>query len=147
MLLFTAVNCVFAYVALMLFLPLVHLQHESNWRSAILHPLYLLGGAGLLGIAGALCCWDSPTGSASARIASSSCSIALVVLVVGCARALNLPVVVALLTLGMLARNLDDDHALLPLRFRLRRPAAVRGAVRAHGRGPGFQRPGKPRRA
>ena len=38
-------------------------------------------------------------------------------LVVGCARALNLPVVVALLALGMLARNLDDDHALLPLRF------------------------------
>jgi Kef-type K+ transport system membrane component KefB len=43
--------------------------------------------------------------------------VALVVLVVGVARALNLPVVVALLVLGMLARNLDDDHALLPLRF------------------------------
>jgi hypothetical protein len=40
-----------------------------------------------------------------------------VVLVVGLARALNLPVVVALLALGILARNLDYDHALLPLRF------------------------------
>ena len=38
-------------------------------------------------------------------------------MVVGCARALNLPVVVALLALGMLARNLDYDHVLLPLRF------------------------------
>ena len=39
------------------------------------------------------------------------------VLVVGCARTLNLPVVVALLALGILVRNLDDEHALLPLRF------------------------------
>ena len=117
MLLFTAVNCVFAYVALMLFLPLVHLQHETSWRSAILHPLYLLGGAGaarlrrrqlLLGLARWL-------GKREDR--QFILLVALVVLVVGCARALNLPVVVALLALGMLARNLDYDHALLPLRF------------------------------
>src|SRR5512132_3837690 len=49
MLLFTAVNCAFAYVALMLFMPLVHMQHETSWRSAILHPTYLLAGAALLG--------------------------------------------------------------------------------------------------
>jgi Kef-type K+ transport system membrane component KefB len=117
MLLFTAVNCVFAYVALMLFMPLVHLQYATGWRSAILHPLYLLAGAALLGFAGsqlllALAKW---LGKREDR--QFILLIALVVLVVGCARALNLPVVVALLTLGMLARNLDDDHALLPLRF------------------------------
>jgi hypothetical protein len=43
--------------------------------------------------------------------------VAMVVLTVGVARALNLSVVVALVTLGMLARNLDYDHKLLPLRF------------------------------
>src|SRR5512147_1760586 len=117
MLLFTAVNCVFAYVALMLFMPLVHLQYAAGWRSAILHPLYLLAGAALLGFAGsqlllALAKW---LGKREDR--QFILLIALVVLVVGCARALNLPVVVALLTFGMLARNLDDDHALLPLRF------------------------------
>src|SRR5688572_14301504 len=52
MLLFTAVNCVFAYVALTLLLPFLHLEHEASWRSAILHPLYLLAGAGLLGFFG-----------------------------------------------------------------------------------------------
>jgi hypothetical protein len=52
MLLFTSVNCIFAYVALMLFMPMVHLQHATDWRSAILHPLYLLAGAALLGLAG-----------------------------------------------------------------------------------------------
>ena len=117
MLLFTAVNCVFAYVALMLFMPLVHLQYATGWRSAILHPLYLLAGAALLGFAGsqlllALAKW---LGKREDR--QFILLIALVVLVVGGARALNLPVVVALLTFGVLARNLDDDHALLPLRF------------------------------
>lgn len=117
MLLFTAVNCVFAYVALMLFMPLVHLQHETSWRSAILHPTYLLAGAALLGFAGSrLLLWIAKwLGKREDR--QFILLVALVVLVVGLARTLNLPVVVALLTLGILARNLDRDHALLPLRF------------------------------
>jgi Kef-type K+ transport system membrane component KefB len=117
MFLFTAVNCVFAYVALMLFMPMVHLHHESSWRSAILHPMYLLGGAVLLGVVGNqiliwIAAWQGKREDRQYILL-----VALVVLVVGLARALNLPVVVALLTLGMLARNLDDEHVLLPLRF------------------------------
>jgi len=117
MLLFTAVNCVFAYVALMLFLPMVHLEHAAGWRSAILHPMYLLAGAALLGFAGSqLLLWiASWLGKREDR--QFILLVAVVVLVVGLARALNVPVVVALLTLGILARNLDYDHALLPLRF------------------------------
>jgi Kef-type K+ transport system membrane component KefB len=117
MLLFTAVNCVFAYVALTLLLPLVHLEHEAGWRSAILHPLYLLAGAGLLGFAGSqLLLWLAKwLGKREDR--QFILLVALVVLVVGGARAANVPVVVALLTLGILARNLDYDHVLLPLRF------------------------------
>jgi Kef-type K+ transport system membrane component KefB len=42
--------------------------------------------------------------------------VALVVLTVGVARALNLSVMVALVVLGMLARNLDRRHVLMPLR-------------------------------
>jgi Kef-type K+ transport system membrane component KefB len=117
MLLFTAVNCVFAYVALTLLLPFLHLEHATSWRSAILHPLYLLGGAGLLGFAGCqlllgLAAWLGKRDDRQLILL-----VALVVLVVGCARAFNLPVVVALLALGMFARNLDYDHTLLPLRF------------------------------
>ncbi|HUK03709.1 MAG TPA: cation:proton antiporter [Burkholderiales bacterium] len=117
LLLFTAVNCVFAYVALMLFMPLVHLEHQTNWRSAILHPLYLLAGASLLGFAGSqLALWLARwLGKREDR--QFILLVALVILVVGAARALNLPVVVALLGLGMFARNLDSGHALLPLRF------------------------------
>jgi Kef-type K+ transport system membrane component KefB len=117
MLLFTSVNCIFAYVALMLFMPLVHLQHETSWRSAILQPMYLLAGAALLGFVGSqVLLWIAKwLGKREDR--QFILLVALVVLVVGLARALNLPVVVALLALGILARNLDYDHALLPLRF------------------------------
>jgi len=117
MLLFTAVNCVFAYVALTLLLPLLHLEHALGWRSAILHPLYLLAGAALLGFAGSLLLLGIARWLGKREDRQFILLVALVVLVVGCARALNLPVVVALLALGMLARNLDDEHALLPLRF------------------------------
>ena len=117
MLLFTAVNCVFAYVALTLLLPFLHLEHAASGRSAILHPLYLLAGAGLLGFAGSQLLLGIAKWLGKREDRQFILLIALVVLVVGCARALNVPVVVALLTLGMLARNLDYDHALLPLRF------------------------------
>ena len=117
MLLFTAVNCVFAYVALTLLLPFVHLEHETNWRSAILHPLYLLGGAGLLGFFGCQLLLVIARWLGKREDRQFILMMAVVVLMVGCARALNVPVVVALLALGMLARNLDDDHVLLPLRF------------------------------
>jgi len=117
MLLFTAVNCAFAYVALMLFMPMVHLEHASSWRSAILHPMYLLAGAALLGFAGSqLLLWLAQW-LGKREDHQFVLLVALVVLVVGLARAFNLPVVVALLVLGVLARNLDYDHVLLPLRF------------------------------
>ena len=117
LLLFTAVNCVFAYVTLMLLMPLVHLENQAGWRSALLHPLYLLGGAALLGfLASHALLWAAKwLGKREDR--QFILLVATVVLTVGVARALNLPVVVALLVLGALARNLDDEHVLLPMRF------------------------------
>jgi Kef-type K+ transport system membrane component KefB len=117
MLLFTAVNCVFAYVALMLFLPFLHIDHAAGWRSAILHPLYLLAGAALLGFAGCHVLLAMAKWLGKREDRQFILLVAMIVLVVGVARALNVPVVVALLTFGVLARNLDDEHALLPLRF------------------------------
>src|SRR5439155_103283 len=45
LLLFTAVNSVFAYVLLTLLLPFLHLEHQASWLQAVLHPLYLLWGS------------------------------------------------------------------------------------------------------
>jgi Kef-type K+ transport system membrane component KefB len=116
-LLFTAVNCAFAFIALALLLPFLHLEHDTGLRAALIHPIYLLGGALMLGFGAChlmllLAGW---LGKREDR--QFILLIALVVLVVGLARALGLTVAVALLFFGILARNLDDDHVLLPLRF------------------------------
>ena len=117
MLLFTAVNCVLAYLALTLLLPFLHLEHRATWPEALLHPLYLLGGSALLGFAACvLLLWLSRwLGKREDR--QFVLLVALVVLTIGTARILNLSVVMTLVTLGMLSRNLDYRHALMPLRF------------------------------
>jgi len=117
MLLFTAVNCVFAYVTLTLLLPFLHLEHEMDWPEALLHPLYILGGSALAGfVACLLMLWVARwVGKREDR--QFILLVALVVLAVGLARALHLSVVVTLITAGLLARNLDRHHVLLPLRF------------------------------
>jgi Kef-type K+ transport system membrane component KefB len=116
-LLFTVVNCVFAYVALTLLLPFLHLEHAVGWESALLHPIYLLGGSALGGYAGckALLWLGGWLGKREDR--QFVLLVAMIVVMVGLARSLNLSVMVALVTFGMLARNLDHERALLPLRF------------------------------
>ena len=117
MLLFTAVNCVFAYVALTLLLPFLHLEHALSWREALLHPLYILGGSGLVGFVASLTLLWLAAWVGKREDRQFILLVALVVLAVGAARSLNLSVVVTLVTLGMLARNFDYEHVLLPLRF------------------------------
>lgn len=117
MLLFTAVNCVSAYVALTLMLPFLHLDHAGSLRAALLHPLYLLGGAALLGFAACHAMLTLARWLGKREDRQFVLLVALIVLVVGLARAGGLTVALALLAFGMLARNLDDEHALLPLRF------------------------------
>jgi len=117
MLLFTAVNSVFAYVALTLLLPFLHLEHAAAWSLAVLHPAYLLGASVLAGAAASFVLLVLARWVGKREDRQFILLIALVVLAVGAARNLNLSVVVTLLTLGLLARNLDRRHVLLPLRF------------------------------
>jgi Kef-type K+ transport system membrane component KefB len=117
LLLFTAVNSIFAYVAVTLLLPFLHMEHAVSWSSAILHPVYLLSGALLVGyVACMLMLWIARwIGKREDR--QYILLIALIVAAVGAARTFNLPVVVTLILLGMLARNLDRGHVLMPLQF------------------------------
>ncbi|MDX1374879.1 MAG: cation:proton antiporter [Burkholderiales bacterium] len=116
MLLFTAVNSIFAYVGLTLLLPFLRLEHAVNWVHAALHPVYLLVGSVLAGFiaCGVMLGLARWVGKREDR--QFVLLVALVVLTVGVARALNLSVMVALVVLGMLARNLDRRHVLMPLR-------------------------------
>jgi len=117
LLLFTAVNSVFAYVAVTLLLPFQHIGHAVNWPAAILHPVYLLSGALLVGYAGCMLMLWTARWIGKREDRQYILLVALIVAAVGAARTFNLPVVVTLIVLGLLARNLDDDHALMPLQF------------------------------
>lgn len=117
MLLLTAVNGVLAYVALTLMLPFLHLEHAMDWREAVLHPVYILCGSVLLGFVASLAMLWLAGWVGKGEDRQFILLVAMVVLAVGAARSLNLSVVVTLITLGMLARNFDYEHVLLPLRF------------------------------
>jgi Kef-type K+ transport system membrane component KefB len=117
MLLFTAVNSMFAYLALTLLLPFLHFEQSSAWQDALLHPLYLLAGSALIGLAACLLLLQLAAWIGQREEGQFVLLVAAVVLTVGAAHSLNLSVLLALLTLGMLSRNLDRAHVLLPLRF------------------------------
>jgi Kef-type K+ transport system membrane component KefB len=117
MLLFTAVNTVFAFVMLTLLLPLRHIERAADWGPAVLYPIYVLAGSALAGYLAcsvllALARW---LGKREGR--QLVLLVAMVVLTIGIAHSLKLSVPLALVTFGMLSRNLDRRHALLPVRF------------------------------
>jgi Kef-type K+ transport system membrane component KefB len=117
MLLFTAVNSLFAYLALTLLLPFLHFERESGWPQAFLHPLYLLAGSLLAGLAACLLLLRLAAWIGHREEGQFVLLVAAVVLTAGAAHSLNLSVLLAMLALGMLSRNLDRTHVLLPLRF------------------------------
>jgi len=117
MLLFTAVNSMAAYLALTLLLPFLYFEQASAWQDAVLHPLYLIAGSVLTGLVACLLLLRLAAWIGQREEGQFVLLVAAVVLTVGAAHSLNLSVLLALLTLGMLARNLDRHHALLPLRF------------------------------
>ena len=116
-LLFTAVNSVFAFVALTLLLPILHLEHAAGWQQALLRPPYILGGSLLAGAAACLLMVAVARWLGKREDRQFVLLVAMVVLTVGVARSLDLSVMIALMTLGVLARNLDRRHVLMPLRF------------------------------
>jgi Kef-type K+ transport system membrane component KefB len=117
MLLFTAVNSLFAYLALTLLLPFLYFEQASGWQEAVLHPLYLIAGSVLTGLVACLLLLRLAAWIGQREEGQFVLLVAAVVLTVGAAHTWNLSVLLALLTLGMLARNLDRAHVLLPLRF------------------------------
>ena len=117
LLLFTAVNSVFAYVLLTLLLPFLHFEHEASWQEAVLHPLYLLWGSLIAGYLACLVMLRLAAWLGKSEERQFILMVAMVVVSVGAAHALKLSVSLTLLTLGVLARNLDKGYAVLPVHF------------------------------
>ena len=139
MLLFTAVNCAVAFVALTLLLPVVHLENRADWRAALLHPLYVLLGAALLGFAACrLTLWLARwLGKREDR--QFVLQVGMIVLVVGLARAAGVTVGVRAARLRRAGAQPGRRPRAAAAALRLRRPAAVRGPVRADRGEPRFQ--------
>jgi len=117
MILFTAVNGVFAYLVLALLLPFLHIEYQADLRTAVLHPVYAFAGALAGGIP------REPRAALTRALDRKNedrqfiLTVAAVVLTIGMAHSFQVSVALALVTLGMLARNLDSRHALLPVRL------------------------------
>lgn len=117
LLVFTAVNSVFAFVLLTLLLPFLHLEHAAGWEEALLHPLYLLWGSLLAGYLACALMLRLAAWLGKSEERQFILLVAMVVVTVGAAHALKLSVSLTLITFGVLARNLDRGYAVLPVHF------------------------------
>jgi Kef-type K+ transport system membrane component KefB len=117
MMLFTAVNTVFAYVVLTLLLPFLHIDQAADLQTALLHPLYVFGGSVAAGYVASVILLTVARWLGKREDRQFVLLIAMVVMTIGIAHSLKFSVAGALVTFGMLARNLDKAHVLLPVRF------------------------------
>lgn len=113
----TATNNILALLAFVGVWPLLHFVHHTPPMRGVLHPLYLLGGSLILallvyGLMLLLAGWvGKRRGSQFILLAAA------VLLAIGSAQALQLPVVIVLLALGVMSRNLDTRYMLMRLEF------------------------------
>jgi len=117
LLVFTAVNSVFAFVLLTLLLPFLHLEHAAGWEQALFHPAYVLGGSVLAGYLACMLMLRLAAWLGKSEERQFILLVAMVVVTVGAAHALKLSVSLTLITFGVLARNLDKGYAVLPVHF------------------------------
>lgn len=117
MLLFTAVNTVFAHVALTLLLPLLHMEQDAQLSTALMQPFYVFAGSLALGGVAAWLMLRLAEWQRQGRAGQLALVVAIVVTTIGLAYSLSLSVGLALITLGLLAKNLDRAHLLVPLRL------------------------------
>jgi len=117
MLLLTAINSVFAFFSVTMLLPFLLLEQHAGWEKTLLQPLYVTLGSLLTGFVGSYLVLRFAGWLGKREDRQFIMLVGMIVLTVGLARTLNLSVLVALLTLGILARNLDFGHKLMAVEF------------------------------
>lgn len=110
----TAINSVIAFVTVTMLLAGIHHEYRAGWRVVLLHPLYLLSGSLILGYCSALAAVLLGRWLGKIERSHYVLTLGLIVLTIGMARALELSVVLALLAFGVLFKNLDRRHDLMP---------------------------------
>jgi Kef-type K+ transport system membrane component KefB len=118
-LLLTALNCSIAVLALTALIPSLYLEYRAGWLIILLHPLYLLGGSFVLGLAASTLTLQVLQWIGKRVEVQVLALVALILVTVGVALILKLSVLLALLAYGGLVRNLDRNHRLVTPDFGL----------------------------
>lgn len=113
----TALNNVFSVVAVTMLLAFLHLEYRPGVTLLLLHPIYLLVGSALLGYLASVALVLLARWLGKREDLQFILLVAMVLLTVGMAKALQLSMLVSLLALGVMARNRDRKHDLLPVEF------------------------------
>jgi len=113
----TALNNVFAVVAVTMLLAFLHLEYRPGVTILLLQPLYLLLGSTLLGYMASLALVLLARWLGKREDLQFILLVAMVLLTVGVAKALQLSMLISLLALGVMARNRDRGRDLLPVEF------------------------------
>lgn len=125
-LLLTALNCIYALVAVSMLLAWMHAEYHSGWRATAAHPLYLILGSLLAAVILATATLALLSRFVRRPESQTTCVVALVVTAVACTEALSLSVALVLLAYGALTRAWDDDRRFVAIDFgRLGRIAVV----------------------
>ncbi|MBM3357702.1 MAG: cation:proton antiporter [Candidatus Rokubacteria bacterium] len=109
-----AMNSVIAFVTATMLLSWIHHEYQAGVVMALLHPLYLLAGSLLLGYGAAIAALALGRWLGKSERGQYVLALALVVVVVGSARMLEVSAVLGVLAFGVLSRNLDARHDLMP---------------------------------
>jgi len=113
----TALNNVFSVVAVTMLLAFLHLEYRPGVTILLLQPLYLLLGSTLLGYVASLALVLLARWLGKREDLQFILLVAMVLLTVGIAKALQLSVLISLLALGVMASNRDRGRDLLPVEF------------------------------
>jgi Kef-type K+ transport system membrane component KefB len=117
MLTLTALNNVVAFLVVTLLFGFVHLEYKAHWVRALLHPLYLIAGSAALGyLAYVVARWMARWFGKREDI-QFIMLLGLIVATVGLAISYKFSVLLALLSFGVFAKNLDRDHDLMAVEF------------------------------
>ncbi len=109
-----AINSVIAFVTATMLLAWLHHEYRAGWQTIVLHPVYLLSGSLALGFLASVALLLLSRWLGKTERGHFVMTLALVVVTVALARMLELSVVLGLLAFGVLSKNLDASHDLMP---------------------------------
>lgn len=102
-----AINSIMAFLAVTILWPGLHLKHSVSLLSALAHPLYLLSGSLLIGIAGGYLLMGLTRLVGPRQGRQFVVIVGVILLAVGVAQVMKLSVLISMLMLGAVTRNMD----------------------------------------